>query len=226
MLGIGKLKSSEECSLYPHLRSDIIESLRKSRTSRTRLLCIATPRNTVIDLTLSSSPPSRAHRRRHSSSPEIVVKSEPATLSYLPEPAITSVDADTDDRWARGQVFVLSGFGTWPAGVYAQDMVWAFGRISSGRASDSDVESRFESAFPGVPYVKATYARQLQFYRKPVPGGTGLRCNPSSQSRRPLDRELDFLTQPNESSFVPYTTFEYLLGLCVRLEFGEWGGVS
>ncbi|KAJ7892154.1 hypothetical protein B0H13DRAFT_2340250 [Mycena leptocephala] len=80
--------------------------------------------------------------------------------------AITSVDVDTDDRWAHGQVFVLSGFGTWPAGVYTQDMVRVFGRISSGRASDSEVESRFESAFPGIPYVKAPYARQLQFYRK------------------------------------------------------------
>ncbi|KAJ7821980.1 hypothetical protein B0H13DRAFT_1920402 [Mycena leptocephala] len=87
-------------------------------------------------------------------------------LSYLPKPAVTSVDADANDRWARGQILVLSGFGTRPAGIYAQDMVWAFGRISSGRASDSDVESQFESAFPGIPYVKATYTQQLQFYRK------------------------------------------------------------
>lgn len=134
--------------------------------SALRSLAKLTPRNTVIDLTLSLSPPSRAHHRRHLSSPKIVVKSEPTTLSYLPKPAITSIDADADDRWARGQVFVLSEFGTWPAGVYAQDMVRAFGRISGCRASDGEVESRFESAFPSVPYVKATYARHLQFYRK------------------------------------------------------------
>ncbi|KAJ7865562.1 hypothetical protein B0H13DRAFT_2562021 [Mycena leptocephala] len=80
----------------------------------------------LVTLSLTSRCP-RCHRRCHSSSPEIVVKSEPTTLSYLPKPAITSVDVDADDRWARSQVFVLSGFGTWPAGVYAQDMgpgVW------------------------------------------------------------------------------------------------------
>ncbi|KAJ7939898.1 hypothetical protein B0H13DRAFT_2260966 [Mycena leptocephala] len=136
-----------------HERDPSSRVVQAPRTTQTHALYLAksTPRNTVIDLTLSPSPPSCAHRRRHSSSPEIVVKSEPTTLSYLPKPAITSVDADADDRWARGQVFVLSGFGTWPAGVYAQDMVRAFGRISSGRASDSEVQSRFESAFPGVP---------------------------------------------------------------------------
>ncbi|KAJ7821839.1 hypothetical protein B0H13DRAFT_2128124 [Mycena leptocephala] len=80
-----------------------------------------------------------------SGTPEIVVKSEPTMLSYLSKPAVTSI-------------LVLSGFGTWPAGVYAQDMVRAFGHISSGRASDSDVESRFESAFPGIKATDRDHA--------------------------------------------------------------------
>jgi hypothetical protein len=82
-----------------------------SLLSPSALLSLAesTPRNSVIDLTLSPSPPSRAHRRRRSGTPEIVVKSEPTMLSYLPKPAVTSVDADTDDRWARG----LGSFRVW-----------------------------------------------------------------------------------------------------------------
>jgi hypothetical protein len=39
--------------------------------------------------------------------------------------------------------------------------------------------------------------------------------NSDAGSRTP-DSELEFFTQPNESSYVPYTT-EYLLGLCVCL---------
>ncbi|KAJ7911171.1 hypothetical protein B0H13DRAFT_1876034 [Mycena leptocephala] len=79
------------------------------------------------------------------------------------------VDADADDRWARGQVFVLSGFGTWLAGIYAQDMVRAFGRISSGRALDSEVESRFESTFPIVPIYVQSYktSEHLPSIREP-----------------------------------------------------------
>ncbi|KAJ7891497.1 hypothetical protein B0H13DRAFT_1887195 [Mycena leptocephala] len=88
-----------------------------------------------------------------------------AEILSLPLP----VDADADDRWARGQVFVLSGFGTWLAGIYAQDMVRAFGRISSGRALDSEVESRFESTFPIVPIYVQSYktSEHLPSIREP-----------------------------------------------------------
>ncbi|KAJ7896800.1 hypothetical protein B0H14DRAFT_3605331 [Mycena olivaceomarginata] len=70
-----------------------------------------------------------------------------------------------DSLWARGRVLVPTGFGSWPAGIYARDMAWAFAKISIGRKAGSDVESRFRSVFLGVEYVKPTYQRQLQHWR-------------------------------------------------------------
>ncbi|KAJ7691710.1 hypothetical protein B0H17DRAFT_1133522 [Mycena rosella] len=72
---------------------------------------------------------------------------------------------NADALWARGHVLVPTGFGAWPGGIYARDMAWAFGKISTGRRADSDVEQRFQQVFPEVPYVKPTWSRHQQFWR-------------------------------------------------------------
>jgi hypothetical protein len=97
---------------------------------------------------------------------EVVIKPEPMVDSIFikPEPMIGGIDTG-DSLWARGRVLVPTGFGSWPAGIYARDMAWAFAKISIGRKAGSDVESRFRSVFPGVEYVKPTYQRQLQHWR-------------------------------------------------------------
>ncbi|KAJ7629157.1 hypothetical protein DFH06DRAFT_1141161 [Mycena polygramma] len=108
-------------------------------------------KSSVIDLSLSPSPsPTAVRRRVPSASPHVRIKRE-----------ATSTSADHLRR--EGSVLVLSGLESWPAGIYAQDMVWAFGQISCGRGTDGDIGSRFEKVFPGVKFVKATYSRQLQF---------------------------------------------------------------
>ncbi|KAJ7272211.1 hypothetical protein C8J57DRAFT_1599264 [Mycena rebaudengoi] len=120
-----------------------------------------------VDLT--SSPPSSPAPSRPSS-PELI-KPDPGTNIDL--------DVDTaDSLWDRGRVLVPSGFGSWPAGIYARDMAYAFGVISSGRKQNSSVDSRFRNVFPGVPYVKQMYCRQLQYWRE------------SSQSERDIAAEM------------------------------------
>ncbi|KAJ7337549.1 hypothetical protein DFH08DRAFT_1014738 [Mycena albidolilacea] len=120
-----------------------------------------------LDLTCSlpsslSSPQSRSR----SLSVEVVVKPELMVDSIFikPEPMIGGIDTG-DLLWAHGCVLVPTGFGSWPAGIYARDMAWVFAKISIRHKAGSDVESRFWSVFSGVEYVKPTYQRQLQHWR-------------------------------------------------------------
>ncbi|KAJ7759899.1 hypothetical protein B0H16DRAFT_1815076 [Mycena metata] len=113
----------------------------------------------TIDLTLSPSP-SPPGRPRRALSVELVIKSEAVASNPLIPITATNV------RDSTGRVMVLPGFGSWPAGVYAQDMAWAFGKITRGRGAESNVETRFNEVFPGTEFKKPTYDRQLSFWRK------------------------------------------------------------
>ncbi|KAJ7855747.1 hypothetical protein B0H14DRAFT_3448846 [Mycena olivaceomarginata] len=128
--------------------------------------------HTLVNLTHSPpSLPSSPRSRSRSPSVEVVIKPEMMVDSIFikPEPMIGGIDTG-DSLWARGCVLVPTGFGSWPAGIYARDMVWVFAKIPIGRKAGSDVESRFWSVFPGVEYVKPTYQRQLQHWRASTQG--------------------------------------------------------
>ncbi|KAJ7501290.1 hypothetical protein B0H11DRAFT_2188931 [Mycena galericulata] len=156
---VSSSRTTRDNARPPHSRAsspDIILSSPSSFPSPSNLLSLSSHRSSsssqYVDLT--ESPPASPQSRPHSRSLAVVIKTE------------TDVLDSADDLWKVGRVLVPSGFGTWPAGIATRDMAWAFGRISSGgRSSDSDVKSRFNRVFPGVPYKKQTYCRQLQFWR-------------------------------------------------------------
>ncbi|KAF8189465.1 hypothetical protein K438DRAFT_1971586 [Mycena galopus ATCC 62051] len=83
----------------------------------------------IIDL--SSPPPSPTLSRRNSSSPVHSPLSPPSTAptALLPPPAAPTAPHNPDSLWAEQRVFVQSGFGDWPNGVYVRDMVRAFGFV-------------------------------------------------------------------------------------------------
>ncbi|KAJ6525244.1 hypothetical protein DFH09DRAFT_1329055 [Mycena vulgaris] len=152
-----RYNNSASCSI-PRSPSPAL-SVSSSFPSASNLLSLSKKASTsatlidLIDLSASSpsSSPSSSRRWSRSSTPEAVIKPEPMT--------------DSAAGGVARPILVLAGFGSWPAEVYARDMARAFGQISKGRSADSDVESRFGQLFPGVPFVKPTYSRQLQFWR-------------------------------------------------------------
>ncbi|KAJ7820537.1 hypothetical protein B0H14DRAFT_2599927 [Mycena olivaceomarginata] len=69
-----------------------------------------------------------------------------------------------DCLWQSGRVYVPQGCGSWPGGIYARDMAFAFKEIFSSKGSDDEVADRFRRVFPNVTYVKATLYRQRTFW--------------------------------------------------------------
>ena len=65
-----------------------------------------------------------------------------------------------DILWAQGYVYVPEGK-SWPDGMYARDMAWAFTEM---RKECKDIKARFRKVFPGTNWVKATYYRQLDAF--------------------------------------------------------------
>ncbi|KAJ7234134.1 hypothetical protein C8J57DRAFT_1480094 [Mycena rebaudengoi] len=130
-----------------------------SLPSASALLSFAASRSSssssVIDLTSS---PSSDH---WSPSPDIFAKPELLHDSSLSD--VTNTLSTADELWEQGHVLVQHGLGTWPQGIYARDMAFAFKRIT-GRGND-EVEDRFKKVFPGVEYKKATFYCQLGFWK-------------------------------------------------------------
>lgn len=76
-----------------------------------------------------------------------------------PSPSLPTPDSPLDAcdlLWATGHVHVPENNGSWPSGMYARDMAWAFTHMQETRG---DVEMRFRQVFPGASWVKATYYR-------------------------------------------------------------------
>jgi len=72
---------------------------------------------------------------------------------------------DYDLLWAQGYVHVPNA-SSWPSEMYARDMAWGLTKLKESR---KNLEQRFRSVFPGVPFVKATFYRQLDaFFRSTV----------------------------------------------------------
>ncbi|KAF8233558.1 hypothetical protein L208DRAFT_1377221 [Tricholoma matsutake] len=106
-------------------------------------------------LSRSSTPPSSPVP---SPSPDCLpnVKAEPEDFDPLPSRVNME---DPDSLWKAGRVLVPVDFGTWPSGMYAQDMAWAFGAVGGHQ---DGIKAHFKKIFQPIPYVKATWYKQLQ----------------------------------------------------------------
>ncbi|KAJ7877877.1 hypothetical protein B0H13DRAFT_2279160 [Mycena leptocephala] len=104
----------------------------------------------IIDL--SSPPPSRSSSRQSSSSS--------ARSSPLPPPAARTAPYDPDSLWAEGRVFVQSGLGEWPNGVYVRDMARAFSIIK--KRGNGTLPEWFLGVFDTVgTFPKANWHKQV-----------------------------------------------------------------